>query len=133
MPPGKANLLAALRADPATPRTQPQLIDWIVSTRHGLPLKRTTASEYLNELAKDGYADCIDQGPGRAKLWYLAEGVSDDASASLPTGGLTPAADPSSASSLYSDDDGSAGELTPDDDLLTAGWPEGSIGAEANR
>ena len=38
MPPGKANLLAALRADPATPRTQKQLVDWIVGASHGLPL-----------------------------------------------------------------------------------------------
>jgi hypothetical protein len=112
MPPGKANLLAALRADPATPRTLPQLVDWIVNVHRGLPLKRTTGSEYLNELAKEGHADCIDQGPGRAKLWYAPEGVSDDASASLPAGGLTPAGDPSSASSPYGDDDGSAGELT---------------------
>lgn len=149
MPPGKANLLAALRADPARPRSQKDLVDWIVSTRHGVPLRRPTASNYLNELARDGFADCIDQGSGRAKLWYVPEmpqddGALDDASASQRTPRLASSGGVVSALRAYrrnAPDTPHHGELTAGNRPLSeltgsntpppcpeCGWPLGSIG-----
>lgn len=68
MPPAKAKLLEAIRAIASEPVTTGQLVDWIAAT-HGHGLRRPTVSTFLNELERDGLADAIDQGNGRAKLW----------------------------------------------------------------
>lgn len=77
MPPAKAKLLEALRSADG-PQTAAALVDWIAE-KHGHGLKRPTVSTYLNQLLRDGLADCIEV-PGSANLWALAgvSAVSDD-------------------------------------------------------
>jgi hypothetical protein len=71
MPPAKAKLLEALTAigTEAGPVTGNQLVDWI-HARHGHGLTRQTVSKFMNELARDGLADSIDQGTGHSRLWF---------------------------------------------------------------
>ncbi len=65
LPPGAQALVSVLDE---TPMGQRDLVDRIVKGG-GYPLKRDTASGYLNILLERGMADRIDQGPGREALW----------------------------------------------------------------
>lgn len=72
MHPAALKLLEAIDAR-GGPSTISQLVD-VISERHGHGLKRPTCSTELNGLRVRGLIDCIDQGPGRDKLWLRAIG-----------------------------------------------------------
>jgi hypothetical protein len=78
MPPAKRKLMEALQAVGAGPEpvTGLQLVDWIAA-KHGHGLQRPTWSKLLNELAREGLADVIDQGSGRPRLWSLVAAGTD--------------------------------------------------------
>lgn len=80
MPPAKAKLLEALNAIGTEPVTAAQIVD-CVAAKHGHGLRRPTVSTYLNELAAEGLADCIDKGTGRARLWLAVARADPDARA----------------------------------------------------
>ena len=74
MPPSSRKLLEALNE---TPATVSELVDR-VAAKHGHGLKRQTVSTALNGLLGDGLADRVDQGNGKAALWFKtcrSEGV----------------------------------------------------------
>lgn len=84
LPPG-AQRLAEVLDD--TPSSIHDLVDRLVQNGQ-YPLRRETASTYLNILLERGMADRIDQGPGREAYW--TKSADDHPDDPEPTGSVTP-------------------------------------------